>query len=67
MEVLARNPTLFFRLSGSFLLRLAERRFLGLLFQEPLRITRRIMGPARRPLAGAQAIAEDRSTQTSAD
>lgn len=31
---------LLFRLSGVFLLRLAERAFLGLLFQEPPRIMR---------------------------
>lgn len=31
---------MLFRLSGVFLLRLAERTFLGLLFQEPPRITR---------------------------
>ena len=30
-----RNPLLLFRLSGAFLLRFAERQFLGLLFQEP--------------------------------
>ena len=35
-----RKPTLLFLLSGLFLLRFAERRFLGLLFQEPPRITR---------------------------
>jgi len=35
-----RNPRSLFRLSGLFLLRLAERRFSGLLFQEPPRITR---------------------------
>ena len=36
-----RNPLFLFRLSGWFLLRFAERRFLGLLFQEPPRRTRR--------------------------
>jgi len=36
-----RNPLLLFRLVVVFLLRLAERRFLGLLFQEPPRRTRR--------------------------
>ena len=36
-----RNPRLSFRLPVSFLLRFAERTFLGLLFQEPPRITRR--------------------------
>ena len=36
-----RKPLLLFRLSGLFLLRLAERRFCGLLFQEPPRRTRR--------------------------
>ena len=35
-----RNPMLSFRLSGSFLLRLAARRFLGLLFHDPPRKTR---------------------------
>ena len=35
-----RKPLLLFRLSGSFLLRLAARMFLGLLFQEPPRRTR---------------------------
>src|SRR5215831_12863740 len=43
-----RNPTLLLRLSGWFLLRLAERRFCGLLFQEPPRRTRRDSGPFRR-------------------
>jgi hypothetical protein len=36
-----RNPRLLFRLSAVFLLRTAERTFLGLLFQEPPRTTRR--------------------------
>ena len=36
-----RKPRLLFRLSALFLLRLAERRFSGLLFQEPPRSTRR--------------------------
>ena len=41
MSVLAtRKPRLLFRFVGSFLLRLAERRFCGLLFQEPPRLTR---------------------------
>jgi len=41
-DVLAnRKPRLLFRLSVVFLLRLAERRFCGLLFQEPPRTTRR--------------------------
>ena len=35
-----RNPLLLLRLSAVFLLRLAERKFLGLLFQEPPRNTR---------------------------
>jgi hypothetical protein len=35
-----RKPTLLLRLSGWFLLRLAERRFCGLLFQLPPRRTR---------------------------
>ena len=35
-----RNPWLLLRFERVFLLRLAERRFLGLLFQEPPRITR---------------------------
>jgi hypothetical protein len=35
-----RNPLLLFLFVGSFLLRLAERMFLGLLFQEPPRNTR---------------------------
>lgn len=35
-----RKPRLLFRLSGLFLLRLAARKFAGLLFQEPPRITR---------------------------
>jgi hypothetical protein len=46
-----RKPMLLLRLSGSFLLRLAERRFCGLLFQEPPRRTRRDWG---RSGAGAQ-------------
>jgi hypothetical protein len=36
-----RKPMLSLRLSGWFLLRLAERRFCGLLFQEPPRRTRK--------------------------
>jgi len=41
VSVLAkRNPLLLFRLVGLFLLRFAERRFSGLLFQEPPRRTR---------------------------
>jgi hypothetical protein len=35
-----RNPLLLLRLPGSFLLRLAARQFLPLLFQEPPRKTR---------------------------
>jgi hypothetical protein len=35
-----RKPTLSFRLPGSFLLRVAARTFLALLFQEPPRRTR---------------------------
>ena len=35
-----RNPRLLFRLSGVFLLRLAERTLCGLLFHEPPRFTR---------------------------
>jgi len=35
-----RNPMLLLRLSGSLLLRLAARQFLGLLFQDPPRSTR---------------------------
>jgi hypothetical protein len=41
-----RNPRLLFRLSAVFLFRFAERTFLGSLFQEPPRITRRApLGP----------------------
>jgi hypothetical protein len=41
LSVLAkRKPMLLFRLVGVFLLRFAERRFCGLLFQEPPRRTR---------------------------
>ena len=40
-----RKPMLLFRLSGWFLLRFAERRFRGLLFQEPPRRTRRLQLP----------------------
>ena len=41
VSVLAtRKPLLLFRLVGLFLLRFAERRFCGLLFQEPPRRTR---------------------------
>ena len=36
----SRRPLLLLRLSGVFLLRFAERRFAGLLFQEPPRSTR---------------------------
>ena len=36
-----RKPVLLFRLSGVFLLRLADRLLFGLLFQEPPRSTRR--------------------------
>ena len=39
-ERATRKPILLFRLFGLFLLRLAERKFLGLLFQEPPRRTR---------------------------
>jgi hypothetical protein len=45
-----RKPTLLLRLSGWFLLRLAERRLCGLLFQEPPRRTRRdgaVQAPGR--------------------
>ena len=35
-----RKPILLSRLSGAFLLRMAERQFLELLFQEPPRSTR---------------------------
>ena len=48
-----RNPALLLRLSGWFLLRLAERRFCGLLFQEPPRRTRNDGG---RSGAGAQRV-----------
>jgi hypothetical protein len=42
VSVLAkRKPMLLFRLVAVFLLRVAERRFRGLLFQEPPRTTRR--------------------------
>ncbi len=44
-DTATRKPLLSFRLSGLFLLRLAERQFLGLLFQEPPRSTRRLCGP----------------------
>ena len=44
-----RKPMLLFRLSALFLLRLAERRFSGLLFQEPPRNTR---WPPRGPFPG---------------
>ena len=52
-DVLAwRRPRLLFRLPGSFLLRLADRQFLALLFQLPPRFTRseplektRLFGP----------------------
>jgi len=40
-----RKPLLSFRLSGLFLLRLAERQFAGLLFHDPPRSTRRLFGP----------------------
>ena len=41
LSVLAkRKPMLLFRLVGVFLLRFAERRFCGLLFHEPPRLTR---------------------------
>jgi hypothetical protein len=42
-DTATRKPLLSFRLSGLFLLRLAERQFLGLLFQEPPRSTRRLL------------------------
>lgn len=44
-----RNPLFELRLSGVFLLRFAERRFTGLLFQEPPRSTRRIFRVGRPP------------------
>ncbi len=40
----SRKPVLLFRLSGSSLLRLAERALSGLLFQPPPRTTRRSQG-----------------------
>ena len=50
-----RKPLLLLRLSGVFLLRLAERRFVGLLFQEPPRSTRFLHSPLSHalPLPGA--------------
>ena len=54
-DTATRKPLLSFRLSGLFLLRLAERQFLGLLFQEPPRSTRRLCSPD--PL-GLQTAAE---------
>ena len=41
-----RNPLLLFRLPGELLLRLAARKFLALLFQEPPRRTRWETGQA---------------------
>ena len=43
----SRKPLLSLRLSVSFLLRFDARRFAGLLFQEPPRITRRTGSPPR--------------------
>jgi hypothetical protein len=53
---------LLLRLSGSFLLRFAERRFLGLLFQEPPRLTRLREGTGQAPAWGTGTIAEERIT-----
>src|SRR5215831_4447370 len=50
-----RNPTLLLRLSGWFPLRLAERRFCGLLFQEPPRRTRRDSGRSGAGAEGGEA------------
>jgi hypothetical protein len=48
VSVLAkRKPLLLFRLVGLFLLRLAERNLLGLLFQEPPRRTREEQGASQ--------------------
>ena len=49
-----RKPLLLFRLPGSFLLRLVERRFLGLLFQEPPRSTRAGQGTGQAPREGSK-------------
>ena len=47
-----RNPLLLFRLPVVFLLRLAARMFLGLLFQEPPRRTRRERGDGQASACG---------------
>ena len=44
-----RKPLLLLRLEAVFLLRLAERRLFGLLFQEPPRSTRRDFSLGRHP------------------
>jgi hypothetical protein len=61
VDATTRNPTLLFRLSGSFLLRFAQRALSALLFQEPPRNTRaRSSWSHRRTLcagaAGTQAV-----------
>jgi len=53
-DTTTRKPLLLFRLSGVFLLRLAERQFVGLLFHDPPRSTRRHFGPAPQGPRGAK-------------
>ena len=61
-----RKPRLLFRLSVVFLLRLAERRFCGLLFQEPPRTPRRQEAvPGFRAIGRIKpAASEDRAERT---
>ena len=54
---------MLFRLSVVFLLRFAERRFLGLLFQEPPRRTRLRQGAVRLPSRIEDPTPEDRVAQ----
>lgn len=53
-----------FRLPGSFLLRLAERTWSGLLFHDPPRNTRRSEGPIRLPPQVEQPVAKEGYAQS---
>ena len=59
-----RKPTVVFRLSGLFLLRLAARALAGLLFQEPPRKERAASGAPRR-LPGGESVPEKVAVRSS--
>lgn len=46
MENTTRNPILLFHSSGMFLFRIVHRALIDVLFQEPPRTTRAVLGPA---------------------